>query len=256
MKTCIWCSKTEVKVPFIKEAHTIPQSLGGIFICENVCDACNHYFGSYHDGYPPVETILKEAFNISRMKFLHSNGQVGKNKLMPKFSSIYFNVNFSKHRIDLKPQFKLHKNFQEKICRQLKRGIYKVYLEELERQTNSAHDQRYDFIREFARYNLNDLPVFYFNRRLGVILMAKDYMQSPKLYFNPDERLKYFSHNECFYEFELFGHALSIATSKNWRFHFNDYFKDSFKRKSELFLNCKEIIHFNDFDLTLSILDI
>lgn len=45
MKICIWCRKNENQGTFDKKAHTIPKSLGGDNICENVCDKCNHFFG-------------------------------------------------------------------------------------------------------------------------------------------------------------------------------------------------------------------
>jgi HNH endonuclease len=45
MKKCIWCCRTEETATFITKAHTIPQSIGGKFICENVCDKCNDFFG-------------------------------------------------------------------------------------------------------------------------------------------------------------------------------------------------------------------
>lgn len=56
MKKCIWCNKTEVETKFDKLAHTIPKSLGGQKICENVCDICNSFFGSHFNTYPSVSS--------------------------------------------------------------------------------------------------------------------------------------------------------------------------------------------------------
>lgn len=155
MKHCIWCRKTELEVPFDKLAHTIPQSLGGKDICSNVCDFCNHLFGQHYEGLPSVETVIKETFNISRITFLDKEN-IGKNKSLTKFTSIYFKVNLDKSKIELKGAYKIQKGFQEKIGRQIKKGLYKIYLEETERQKGMGHKAEYDFIREFARYNIGD----------------------------------------------------------------------------------------------------
>jgi len=102
MKKCIWCSKSEDAVQFRKLAHTIPKSLGGKMICENVCDDCNLYFGSSQFQTPSIETVIKETFNISRARFLSSTDDMGKNKALAKFSSIFFNVNFTTGTITIK----------------------------------------------------------------------------------------------------------------------------------------------------------
>ncbi|MFN9392766.1 MAG: hypothetical protein ACK57W_05535, partial [Flavobacteriales bacterium] len=107
-------------------AHTIPKSLGGLKTCDNVCDICNAFFGSHYQRLPPVETVIKETFNISRARLLSSTDKIGKNEALPRFSSIYFKVDFKKNKIDLNSYYKYHSTFQEKICRQLKKGLYKI----------------------------------------------------------------------------------------------------------------------------------
>lgn len=184
MKKCIWCSKTEQNVEFKKLAHTIPQSLGGKNICENVCDECNLYFGIHSDKSPPIETVIKETLNVSRGRLLKSDNQIGKNKSMPKFSSIYFNVDFTKNTFKLKASYKYDSLFQQKISRQFKKGLYKIFLEEVERQKKDGHNIKYDFIREFSRYNRGDYPVFYFQRNHGIIMMAKDWSKNPELFLD------------------------------------------------------------------------
>ena len=79
MKKCIWCTRKESETTFKKLAHTIPQSLGGKMICENVCDDCNHYFGNISDKLPSIEETFKETFNITRLRLLGKE-RVGKNK--------------------------------------------------------------------------------------------------------------------------------------------------------------------------------
>ncbi len=256
MKKCIWCSRDELKASFKNKAHTIPQSLGGKNICENVCDECNSFFGQHYKGLPPIESVIKEAFNISRAKFLGSDGRLGKNKPMARFSSLYFNVDFKKQKIDLKSHYKFHhKGFQQKLNRQLKKGLYKIYLEELERQKGDGHNSKYDFIREFARYDLDDYPVFYFEGSLGIILMAKEWAESPELFLQDKVQMNYLVDEPGFFEFELLGHVFGIASSKSWELVFDNYKKKSFAAKQNLFKQMRVVKEFRDIDLTLRILN-
>lgn len=255
MKKCVWCSRTEDKTTFKKLAHTIPQSLGGKKICENVCDDCNLYFGSYNNQLPPIETVIKETFNISRARFLESQNQIGKNKAMPKFSSIYFNVDLKKQKIEIKPSYRYHKNFQEKISRQLKKGIYKIFLEETERQKQNGHESKFDFVREFCRYDLGDYPVFYFERQYGIIVMADAWAKTPELFMDEEKQFKYLVNEPSFFEFELFGHVFGIATSRQWELAGDNYIRKSCEAKKEFFKSWKLIKNFSDVDLVLSVLN-
>jgi hypothetical protein len=254
MKTCIWCRQTQLEKSFDKKAHTIPQNLGGRHICENVCDECNLYFGSHQNGNPSIETILKETFNITRARLLDKD-DIGKNKTLTKFSSIYFNVSFKKHSIEIKPAYKVHRGFQDKICRQMKKGIYKIFLEESERQYNNALDPRYDFIREFARYDLSDYPLYYFERNWGIIAAAKEWIKHPELLLDENAQMKYLIQDESMQEFEFLGHVMSIAKSRYWLIDFDNYIKKSAEAKRQFFKGWKMVKNFNDVDLSLSILD-
>ena len=120
-------------------------------------------FGNVSEQLPSIEETFKETFNITRIILLGKE-RVGKNKALPKFKSTYFNVDIHKGKFSLKPKFQLKPNFQKVLCRQFKRGVYKVFLEELERQEKQASINKYDFIRKFARFNKDDLPVFYFRK--------------------------------------------------------------------------------------------
>jgi len=255
LKVCIWCRRTEQETNFIKLAHTIPQTLGGQNICSNVCDICNDFFGRHYQGSPSVELILKETFNISRMKLLHSQNEIGKNKALAKFSSTYFNVDIKKHKIELKLTYKLQKSFQEKLCRQLKKGIYKIFLEERERQKGDAQDSRYDFIREFARYNLGDYPVFYFERTKPLIVMPKTLAAKPDFFLDDGFRMNYLVNEPSFFEFEFFGHVFGIATSRIWELAWDNYLKKTMEAKIGHFRIWRRINNFNDIDLSLKILD-
>jgi hypothetical protein len=256
VKKCIWCQRTEEEATFKKLAHTIPQSLGGTNTCTNVCDGCNEYFGNYHRKLPSVETALKEAFNISRAKFLHSDGDIGKkNSTLARFTSMYFNVDFQRRKIALKPSYKLQRGFQEGICRQFRRGLYKVYLEEIERQRGDGHNSRYDFIREFARRDIGDYPVLYFERTHGVIALRQQWAKTPELFLDEDKQFLYLVNEHGFFEFELLGHVFGIATTRYWELSAQSYIKKSKEAKRELFKSWKLVKKFDDIDLTLDILN-
>lgn len=255
MRHCIWCRKTEKEATFNKVAHTIPKALGGQDICENVCDVCNEFFGKHFQGTPSVEAIIKETFNISRVRMLNRKNDFGKNKAMTKFSSLYFKVDLNKDKIELKPSYRYQKGFQEKVGRQIKKGLYKIFLEEVERQKSDGHNSQYDFIREFARYDLGDYPVFYFERLHGVIAMAKNWTIRPQFFLDPEYQFQYLVREPSFFEFEFLGHVFGIATSRQWEFAIDNYMKRTVAAKQNLFRRWRLVNSFNDIDLALAVLD-
>src|SRR5690606_19813412 len=93
----------------------------------------------------------------------------------------YFDINVSKRTFKLKSSYRSQKGFQENLCRQLKKGIYKMFLEESERRNGNGLDSKFDFIREFARYNLGDYPVIYFERLHPIILAPVELLKYPQL---------------------------------------------------------------------------
>jgi hypothetical protein len=255
LKKCIWCNKTSSQVSFDKKAHVVPQSLGGQEICDNVCDDCNKYFGNKNSQGPSIEEAIKETFHISRLRFLYATGDIGKNKALTKPNSLFFNVDLSKPKVSLKTTYKLKPLFEERFCRSIKRGLFKMFLEETERLFKTGHDDKYDFIREFARYDLGDYPVLYFNRRHGIILQENDYPKSPKLYLDPDARQKFLMSDYGFYEFEFMAHVFAIPTTKAWNLSFDIYKRETEKLKKDLFTGFKIIERLHDIDITLRILN-
>ena len=255
MKICIWCRLTDEEATFNKLAHTIPKSLGGKSICINVCDNCNSFFGNRCNGYPSVEAIIKETFNVSRVRLLDTQMQIGKNKPLTRFSSLYFDVDIKKHKMGLKASYKHQRDFQEKVGHQLKKGLYKMFLEETERQFGNGLDPQFDFIREFARYNIGDYPVFYYERIYGIIMMNNSWVENPELLLEEDSQFKYLVKEPSFVEFEFLGHVLGLATSTNWEQDLNNYLSKSFDAKKEHFKVCRYVKKFSDIDLLLHILD-
>jgi hypothetical protein len=186
---------------------------------------------------------------------LSVNGHIGKNKPLSRFKSCYFDIDFKRHSIKPKFQYKIQPEFQKNLCRQLKKGLYKVFLEELERQKSSAHDKRYDFIRGFCRHDIGDYPVFYFIRQYGVIMLTDNWIKFPEFFLEKDQQFKYLISNDKFFEFELLGHVFGIVTEEDWTSEFHNYIKSTSLAKQNHFKGISEIKRFDDVDFTLSILD-
>lgn len=209
MKICIWCRKKDGQVTFIKKAHTIPKSLGGENICENICDPCNHYFGSPQPNLPAPELVLKEMLNISKYCLLVNTISAPKKK---RYKSEYFNINWKNFNIKLKPRYSLRAGFQEKLGRQFRRGMFKIFLEERERQIGDGLSDRFDFIREFARYDLGDFPIYIQVPKFKAVFTAIPDVINPQIRFteHSDEMDKEFR----IYRYPLFGHNFLFPTSR------------------------------------------
>lgn len=250
-RQCIWCRFGEPKVSFHNEAHIVPQSLGGERLCDNVCDSCNSFFGSRGKGVLSIEEAIKETFGISRMMILHQQNKMGKNKPGKRFTSRLFNVDLVKRSLSTKPSWRLHRGFQQDLSRLFRRGIYKMFLEALEADSGKALDPKYDFVREFARYDYGNYPVFYFPRRFGVIPLVQEHIDSPQLHISR-YRSKYLLSTESFIEFEFLGHVFGIPTSRHSHLIADNYFEQTHAVKKALFSGVVLVKFFNDVDLSMN----
>lgn len=251
MKKCLWCLKLETEVTFNKRAHTIPKSLGGENINANVCDKCNEYFGNKQEEKFSIEEALKEGFNITRKRILMSSNP---KKQVGNFKSRFFDIKEKKGKLKLefKSSFRFDSDFQKVLCRSFKRGLYKLYFEELNRQKNIGYESKYNLIRKFARYNENDLPVFYFQRKFGLIALMEREAESPELFF---DRMKYLYSDNNFEEIEFLGHVFGFPKNEFNLTDFDDYYKQSIKRKNGFFVGVIKIEKFTNIDITFSIMN-
>lgn len=250
-RICLWCSKSNSQTTFNKKAHTIPKSLGGQNYNNNVCDACNEYFGNKQERNYSIEEALKEAFNISRNRFLSSQKP---KKQVGKFRSRFFDIKTrnKKLRLSIKPAFRFDGDFQKQLCRDFKRGLYKMYFEELNRQTDLGYAKHYDAIRDFARSDRFDMPVFYFVKAVGLFPMFRREAETPVLIF---DRMLYLYSNDKFVEIEFLGHVFGFATTNVSSDEINSYLNESLKTKQKHFRTFTLIEKLTDIDLALSILD-
>jgi len=245
MNTCIWCNLNaeNIGVTFNNRAHTIPQSLGGRFLCEDICDSCNRYFGSPYSNKIGIETVLREAFELTRyMVFANKK----KSNNYARFKSSFFKLNEKNNTFSLKQIYSVRPGFQSSIARQFKRGLFKIFLEEYHRQCYQAFDERFNFIREFARYDFDDYPIFYLVPKLPALFYSEDEFISPMLNFG-EYQLKKMAEYE-FYEMNIFGHGFLIPTNKAWYLNFDNYIS---RAKIDLEPMYKKIVlikNFHDVD--------
>jgi hypothetical protein len=207
---CIWCCKEKPDVSFFNKPHTISKQIGANNIGFDICDSCNHFFGTNSNSTKysmSIELAFKEIFNVT--KHLLSYAAKDPNYKEEKMKSVYFGYHKSKKIFRIKKRFELKKNFIRDFTRQFKKGIYEAFLQEYHRFTKKGHDERFDKIRAYVRYDIGDLPL-YFADNNGIYLIPDSF----------DKSFFYFSEKSLatidefgFYQTWLFGHILFIEVS-------------------------------------------
>lgn len=150
---CIWCGRTEADgATFYDKPHIVPHGLGGQEIGVDVCDDCNHFFGTAPKaGMPPIDLAFKEIFNAF-MTFGHNLNE----NTYKHYKSVFFEYRHSKHAIKIKSNFNPHN-----ITTQFKRGLYEVFLQQYHATTGNGTHPMFDTIRNYARYGIGSLHVLY-----------------------------------------------------------------------------------------------
>lgn len=161
---CIWCGRKVPHVSFETAPHILPQSLGGCEIGKDICDDCNHYFGTATIGTPSIDITYKEIFNAFRI----FGGNLCADSYK-KLSSIFFTYKHSKRKIYIKSNFRSHI-----ITRQFKRSLYNVFLQKYHLVTGNGNHEMFDMVRKFARYNIGNPKVFYAFNNILLTTADKD----------------------------------------------------------------------------------
>jgi hypothetical protein len=178
---CIWCLKSKPDVSFFNEPHTISKQLGATNIGFDICDSCNTYFGEIDKQSPyqmSPELAFKEIFNVMRFLLVVKKDA----NAWKELKSIYFDYRDSKKALVIKKRFEVTRKFISNLTNQFKRGIYEVFLQEYHRCTENGLDDRFYAVRDFARWNVGDLPL-YFMEGNGIYFITDD-INSPSLSFN------------------------------------------------------------------------
>lgn len=167
--TCIFCGRDEsTGATFKEKPHTFPRAAGGDRIGFDVCDECNHFFGQPDNSATPhigVELACKEVFGAQR-------ALLRRDKNPPNLRSVFFEYRRSKHKWIFKNHFKeSDENFLLTFGRQFRRAMYEVFLQEYHYATQNGLDPSFDNIRNFARYGVGDVPLYYVTHRIGVYFM-------------------------------------------------------------------------------------
>ena len=139
---CIWCGRKKPNVTFNTIPHILPKSLGGLEIGVDVCDDCNHYFGTAEKRLPAIDTVLREIFESYR---LFGTNYYEHKEPPKKFT--FFHYNSKTGRIKLKPSFRA-----STITFQFKRGLYELFLQKYHNVTHNGNDLCWDWVRQYARY--------------------------------------------------------------------------------------------------------
>lgn len=192
---CIWCGRTTEEARFTSDAHILPHSLGGSEIGTDVCDDCNHYFGTATRGVPNVNLAFKEIFGAFKTFGDNLNENTYK-----KFSSTFFHYRHSQHKIIIKSNFN-----SRAITKQFKRSLYEVFLQKYHAVTGNGNHPMFDMVRKYARYGIGDPHVFYaFNNVL--FSTASD----EKVILHMSDKLLEDMMHSGLYFFWLFGHMFYI----------------------------------------------
>lgn len=180
-------------------------------LCDSVCDNCNYYFGTKQKGTPSVEVVFKEILNLSRHIILLKTKE---GKRLGRLPSEYFNFDKENYKISVNRRYRSDPTFQSKLARLFKRGLYKVYLEERQRVVGDALDNRFDFIREFARFDMNDFPVYYVVPAKGIMFTSHNDHTFQALRFPPF--IHEMDKNYRIYEMHLYGHTFLLPLSSSF----------------------------------------
>ena len=236
-KKCIWCGKTETEVTFKTIAHILPHSLGGQETVEDVCDECNHYFGTApkgKHGVPCIDHAFKEIFGAIRM---FSNNMTSES--YKGFTSSYFTYRHSTHLIKIKPNFK-----SRYVTRQFKRGLYEVFLQKYHLETNDGHNPIFQMVRNYARYDVGNPHVFYGFNNI-ILAPTGDYVIHPILPMSEillEEISKY-----GMFDFWLLGHHFYLevipALAKD---QINNYLQEKANESIICIRNNEGIYEFDD----------
>lgn len=195
-QTCIWCGRSENEATFNRIAHILPRALGGKETVDDVCDDCNHYFGTApkgKHGIPCMDHAFKEIFGAIRMFSKNQTPESYKD-----FKSSYFTYRHSEHLI------KIRSNFNSKhVTHQFKRGLYEVFLQKYHFETNDGHNCMFQAVRNFARYDRGNLRVFYGFNNI-ILSLGDNYMEHP--YLPMGERLREEITKYGVFDFWMMGH--------------------------------------------------
>jgi len=255
-RQCLFCLKKEPETSFLKEAHIVPQNLGGTIVSESECDRCNEYFGQkLKGGYPSVDLAVKEFLYISKFMMVQTlkENNLYKGKPMKDYTE-YYKLNAVTKKVKLNPVFRLKKNIRKILMSQFRNGLWKIAFEYFHELTKKGFEENFDEIREVLLADeKTSWPVLYQKRKLGMVMVNNHFLYNSVIMPFKDclNVLNAFN----VFEFELLGHVFAFPLTPTFEnvYIYNEYRQQSdFKYFFHPIINLKE---FKDFDLMFSVGD-
>lgn len=248
---CVFCLKKQPEVNFSEKPHTMPRSLGSESIGFDICNDCNHYFGQPDKLSVPqlcIEVCVKEVFGmIKHLLNTSRSEEYGRNNRM---RSIFFEYRHSESKIKIKSSFQYNHKFLHAFTNQFKRGLYEMFLQEYHKVTQNGLDTKFNEIREYARFNQGNIPVYYMQNN-GVFLLEDD-ISNPR--FNFSESQFQTIDNYGFYTLMLWGQIFFLEVTPRARLCRNVYLRNEASKligTGFVFKGLIELQRITDIDFTL-----
>lgn len=247
--TCLFCKRNEPEATFNEKPHTMPRSLGSNSIGFDVCDECNHYFGQPDKlSNPPltIELCVKEILGLT--KYLLQHQQKPQNV---RLKSIYFEFWASTGKLKVKSKYRFTYDFQKALLNQFKRGLYEMFLQEYHKETKRGLDERFDEVRNYARYNEGDMPLYHLQSSKGIIPIHENFA-SPQFTFTQTQINDIERFGFC--TLIIFGKWFYLEVTPQAAVNREDYLKNESKIIGSGFVFNKlvEVKSVNDIDFTLT----
>ena len=214
---CIFCHKDASETSFLKRPHTITKALGNKKIGRDICDQCNEFFGNKdknkYKGLS-IEVCVKEVLNLSRVMLLDE----------PKihYSSEFFKFDPIQHKIVVYPKFNNDQIWFDQFTRLFKRGIYEMWLQEYHSYNFDALNPLFDDIRDFARYDKGEIPLYYLIP-CGAFCTHKSSLKNTSFHINENSIEDVYKYG--FYKLYIAGHVFLLEVTpkaiENREFYFD-----------------------------------
>lgn len=246
---CIWCLKEKPQVTFSNIPHTISKKLGATNVGSDICDSCNHYFGTNNkdEKYPmAVDLAFKEIMAVMRIMLKNDFNE----NTYKTFGSIYFDYHHKNKSLKIRRSFELRPLFISHLTRQFKRGAYETFLQEYHRVTSMGLEDKFDSVRQFVRNDKGNLPIYYMENK-GVYLVEQN-IDSPTFSFN--EKILSDINDYGFYIMMLFGNIFFLEVTPRAEITREIFLHREFKKLAGtgfVFSGLKEMKYITDLDFTL-----
>lgn len=223
---CIFCGGDKNTTSFNTKPHILPHSMGGEIVGVDICDECNHYFGTPIHGMPgSIEEALKDVFGVSQYFMLLTTKYNNNPPHNFYLHSRWFEYRHSKRQLKLKQHVLMDRQLRIKATTLFRRGLYEVFLQSLHKYGVSVNNPAFDHARKFARFGEGDLPVFYLINR-GVYLIDPEALEHPEIRFSDDIVKEIEDYG--FFTFIMHGHILVLTVTQTTQEKFYSYMNRRF----------------------------